>query len=119
ETVLVHDAARPLTPRAVFQRVIDAVHETRGAVVPALPVADTLKRLADDGTVAATVDRSELVAVQTPQGFPRELLVGAHEAHTAAATSSSPTDDAELVQRFGGTVHTVPGDQLAHKLTTA
>ena len=124
-TVLVHDAARPLTPAALFERVLDRVEQTGEAVVPGLPVADTLKQVDAAGTVIATVDRASLVAVQTPQGFTREGLAAAHEtAQARAATQGDgarggiPTDDAEVVQRFGGTVHTVPGDALAHKVTT-
>lgn len=123
-TVLVHDAARPLTPLAVFTRVLERVHQTGEAVVPALPVADTLKQVDAAGTVVATVDRSTLVAVQTPQGFTREGLAAAHETAQARAAAHDgagagiPTDDAEVVQRFGGAVHTVAGDALAHKVTT-
>lgn len=128
QTVLVHDAARPLTPAAVFERVLERVHQTGEAVVPALPVADTLKQVDADGTVIATVDRASLVAVQTPQGFTREGLAAAHEtaqaraaitdgASAAGTPTGIPTDDAEVVQRFGGTVHTVAGDPLAHKVT--
>lgn len=121
ETVLVHDAARPLAPAEVFQRVIDAVHATRAGVVPAVPVADTLK-LVDGDIVRSTADRTALVAVQTPQGFPRELLAAAHQTAQARAERApdhdAPTDDAEVVQRFGGTVRTVTGDQRSHKLTT-
>lgn len=124
-TVLVHDAARPLAPVTLFDRVIDEVLRTRDAVIPALPVVDTVKRVDASGVVHETVDRSALVAVQTPQGFPRELLAAAHEAvrmqsldDRAAGASALPTDDAEVVQRAGAVVRTVPGDPLAHKLTT-
>lgn len=127
EVVLVHDAARPLAPTDLFDRVIDAVHSQGCSVIPALPVADTIKRVDASGVVHETVDRAPLVAVQTPQGFPREMLAAAHEdlrIQSSAAdrgtksTSSAPTDDAEVVQRAGGTVRTVLGDPLAHKLTT-
>lgn len=121
-TVLVHDAARPLTPGEVFQRVIDAVQTTRDGVVPVIPVADTLKLVDAEGIVLSTADRTALVAAQTPQGFPRELLVAAHQTAQARAErapdNDAPTDDAEVVQRFGGAVRTVAGDQRAHKLTT-
>ncbi len=121
DVVLVHDAARPLTPAALFARVTAEVRRTTDAVIPALPVVDTLKRVGADSIVHETVDRAPLVAVQTPQGFPRELLAAAHDrlgtgAHDDAA--GHPTDDAEVVQRAGGTVRTVPGESLAHKLTT-
>lgn len=119
EVALVHDAARPLTPGPLFERVADAVR-TRGiSIIPVLPVADTLKRVGADGMVHETVDRAPLVAVQTPQGFPRALLASAHDAlHALTADAQAPTDDAEVVQRSGGAVGTVSGDTLAHKLTT-
>lgn len=119
DTVLVHDAARPLAPSSVFERVAAWVHRTGESVIPGLPVADTLKRVDSDGTVHETVDRAPLVAVQTPQGFPRELLAAAHaEFRAAGAGGDAPTDDAEVVQRAGGTVRTIAGDTLAHKVTT-
>lgn len=121
DVVLVHDAARPLTPAALFERVAAEVRRTAASVIPALPVVDTLKRVDSDGVVHETVDRSPLVAVQTPQGFPRELLAAAHDrlgSVTAPVGAEQPTDDAEVVQRAGGTVLTVPGEALAHKLTT-
>lgn len=116
DTVLVHDAARPFASAALFERVIAEVRRTGDAVVPALPVADTLKRIGDDGIVHETVDRAPLVSVQTPQGFPREMLAAAHA--TAALHAELPTDDAEVVQRSGGRVRTVQGELRAHKLTT-
>ncbi|MBL3687955.1 2-C-methyl-D-erythritol 4-phosphate cytidylyltransferase [Leucobacter zeae] len=116
DTVLVHDAARPFASAALFERVIAEVRRTGDAVVPALPVVDTLKRIDANGMVHETVDRAPLVAVQTPQGFPREVLAAAHA--TAALHSEPPTDDAEVVQRAGGRVRTVPGELRAHKLTT-
>ncbi|MBK0422371.1 2-C-methyl-D-erythritol 4-phosphate cytidylyltransferase [Leucobacter sp. CSA2] len=117
DTVLVHDAARPLASRELFERVAAEVHRTGDAVVPALPVADTLKRVDAQGVVHETVDRAPLVAVQTPQGFPREQLDSAHA--TAALHAELPTDDAEVVQRAGGRVRIVSGEARAHKLTTA
>lgn len=120
DTVLVHDAARPLTPPEVFERVIEAVCESGGAVVPFISVADTLKRVTDDGTVLSTEDRRSLIAVQTPQGFARNVLEEAHReaAKFAVRTEAeAPTDDAEVVQRFGGTVHTVVGSTRSHKIT--
>lgn len=119
-TVLVHDAARPLTPAEVFTRVISSVREHGDAAIPAIPLADTIKRADGQAKVVETVDRSSLVAVQTPQGFPRDLLVAAHEsaqARSASEKHGAPTDDAEVVQRFGGTVRIVPGSIHAHKLT--
>lgn len=116
DTVLVHDAARPFASAALFERVIAEVRRSGAGVIPALPVADTLKRVDTAGTVHETIDRASLVAVQTPQGFPRELLESAHA--TAQVHGDLPTDDAELVQRDGGVVRTVPGEMRAHKLTS-
>ncbi|SJN10246.1 2-C-methyl-D-erythritol 4-phosphate cytidylyltransferase [Leucobacter sp. 7(1)] len=118
DTVLVHDAARPFASAALFERVTAEVQRTGASVVPALPVADTLKRVDDAGVVHETVDRAPLVAVQTPQGFPRELLATAHAARPDEHAAHPPTDDAEVVQRAGGQVRTVPGELRAHKLTT-
>ena len=122
ETVIVHDAARPFASVELCDRVIAEVQRTGVSVVPALPVVDTLKRVDADGVVHETVDRSTLVAVQTPQGFPFETLSAAHETAQLQAAdprhATLPTDDAEVVQRNGGTVRTVPGEQRAHKLTT-
>ncbi|MHA3682945.1 2-C-methyl-D-erythritol 4-phosphate cytidylyltransferase [Leucobacter sp. HY1910] len=116
DTVLVHDAARPFASAALFERVIAEVHKSGAGVIPALPVVDTIKRIDSSGVVHETVDRSALVAVQTPQGFPRDVLESAHA--TAQLHGDLPTDDAELVQRDGGIVRTVPGEMQAHKLTS-
>ncbi|UXN26151.1 2-C-methyl-D-erythritol 4-phosphate cytidylyltransferase [Curtobacterium flaccumfaciens] len=112
-TVLVHDAARCLTPAAQFSRVFEAVAAGDGAgVVPALPVTDTVKRV-DGDVVVETVDRAALVGVQTPQGFPLAALRQAY-----AVSSQSETDDAGVFQAVGGTVRFVPGDADAFKITT-
>ena len=103
ELVLVHDAARALTPPAVFTRVIDAVRHSGGGVVPALPVIDTLKQV-DGPAVVAAVDRSILAAAQTPQGFPRALLDEAY-----ANATEDFTDDAALFAAQGHPVMTVAG----------
>lgn len=116
DTVLVHDAARPFASATLFERVIAEVRRSKAGVIPALPVVDTIKRVDEAGVVHETVDRSQLVAVQTPQGFPRDVLESAHA--TAQLHGDLPTDDAELVQRDGGTVHTVSGEMQAHKLTS-
>jgi len=113
EMVLVHDAARGLTPPAVFSRVIEALQAGADAVIPALPVVDTLKRV-DGSTVVAAVDRSVLAGAQTPQGFRRTVLDAAY-----ASADREHTDDAALVQAHGHTVRTVAGDDLAFKITTA
>jgi 2-C-methyl-D-erythritol 4-phosphate cytidylyltransferase len=104
--VLVHDAARPLASPALFARVVDAVRGGADAVVPAIAVPDTLRRR--DG---GTVDRDELVAVQTPQGFRAEALRAAH------ATGAEATDDAALVERQGGSVVLVEGEPGNRKIT--
>jgi 2-C-methyl-D-erythritol 4-phosphate cytidylyltransferase/2-C-methyl-D-erythritol 2,4-cyclodiphosphate synthase len=113
EVVLVHDAARPLAPVELFESVIAEVVATGAGVVPALPVADTIKRADAGGAVVETLDRSELAAVQTPQGFPRAQLLAAH-----AAASAERTDDAALVAEAGHPVRIVAGHELAFKITT-
>lgn len=111
--VLVHDAARAFTPPALIRSVVDAVAAGAQAVVPVLPVADTVKRVDGDGIVVDTPSRTDLRAVQTPQGFSVDVLRRAYEAAGDAAT-----DDAGLVERIGVAVHTVPGDVAAMKITT-
>lgn len=112
EVVLVHDAARALTPPEVFERVIAAVDETGWGIIPVIPVVDTLKRV-DGARITAAVDRAELAAAQTPQGFRRDVLVTAY-----AAAGEEFTDDAALLQSQGHTVGTVAGDELSFKITT-
>ncbi|QDY10910.1 2-C-methyl-D-erythritol 4-phosphate cytidylyltransferase [Micromonospora sp. HM134] len=110
--VLVHDAARALTPPALVEAVAAAVRAGHDAVVPVLPVSDTIKRVDAAGVVLATVDRSALRAVQTPQGFRREVLAAAH-----AAAGDPLTDDAGLVEQQGVPVFCVPGSEYALKVT--
>jgi 2-C-methyl-D-erythritol 4-phosphate cytidylyltransferase len=109
--VLVHDAARCLAPPALFTAVAEAVADGADAVVPALPVADTVKQVAGD-VVVATVDRTRLRTAQTPQGFRRDVLERAH-----ATVDEDATDDAGMVERMGVTVRIVPGDEAALKIT--
>lgn len=111
DVVLVHDAARALTPVAVFEAVIAALRAGADAVVPVVTISDTVKRVARD-RVLATVERADLRAVQTPQGFRRDLLERAHRAGGATAT-----DDAALVERLGHPVATVPGSERSFKVT--
>lgn len=111
EHVLVHDAARCLTPVSVVEDVVACLRAGAGAVVPVLPVADTVKSVSGD-RVVATVDRSSLRAVQTPQGFRREVLEQAH-----ASGLPSLTDDAGLVEALGLPVVTVAGHEEAFKVT--
>ena len=115
EIVLVHDAARPLAPSELADAVVQAVRDGYDAVVPALPVADTIKRVDEAGRVLETLPREQLRAVQTPQGFRRQLLADAH----AAAPPADPTltDDAGLVERIGVVVHVVPGHPEGLKVT--
>ena len=112
DIVLVHDAARCLTPVEVFDRVVAAVEAGAAAVVPATPVVDTVKQVDAEGFVVGTPERSMLRAVQTPQGFRRDVLERAH------AASSDATDDAGLVERLGERVLVVEGDPRALKVTT-
>lgn len=125
DVVLVHDAARPFPPVAMVDRVVDAVRAGHQAVIPALPVTDTVKRVgaaAPGGEpVEATVPRGPLRAVQTPQGFARAVLVAAHAAAAVAAhdEGTAASDDAGLVEAAGVPVWVVPGDEQASKITTA
>ncbi|PWI09404.1 2-C-methyl-D-erythritol 4-phosphate cytidylyltransferase [Streptomyces sp. NWU339] len=118
DIVLVHDAARPLVPVDTVDAVVAAVRDGAPAVVPALPLADTVKQVepadapGEPEPVVATPDRSLLRAVQTPQGFDRATLVHAHETVT-----DDVTDDASMVEQLGRTVVTVPGHEEAFKVT--
>ena len=113
--VLVHDAARPLVDVALIDAVAAAAIRA-GAAIPVLPVADTIKRI-EDGIVRATVDRDELGAAQTPQGFGIALL---REAYDAAERDGAPlTDEAMAVERIGRPVRAVPGSARNRKITTA
>ncbi|MCW1250606.1 2-C-methyl-D-erythritol 4-phosphate cytidylyltransferase [Acaricomes phytoseiuli] len=132
-TVLIHDAARPLTPAGVFQRVHAALRAGAHAVIPALPVPDTIKiaQPTDPGDAASaelgrleqvtgTVARDQLRRVQTPQGFDLHTLRQAHTAGQAlpAAQAAAITDDAMLVESLGFPVYLVPGSELSLKITT-
>jgi 2-C-methyl-D-erythritol 4-phosphate cytidylyltransferase len=110
--VLVHDAARPLAPVELVDAVAAAVRAGADAVVPGLPVTDTVKRVNGD-VVTETVDRSALRSVQTPQGFRRAVLEEAH----LGLSDGSITDDAGLVERAGYRVVVVPGAEEAFKVT--
>ena len=105
--VLVHDAARPVPVHDVWRRVLDALAEGAEAVVPVVPLTDTMRSI--DG---GTVDRDRLVAVQTPQGFAAGVLREAHHAEPEG------TDDASLVETAGGKVTIVDGDPDNIKVTT-
>jgi 2-C-methyl-D-erythritol 4-phosphate cytidylyltransferase/2-C-methyl-D-erythritol 2,4-cyclodiphosphate synthase len=110
--VLVHDAARALASTELAQRVIDALAANSPAVIPALAVVDTIKEVDADGYVIATVDRSALRAVQTPQGFDYQLLQRAHQSKLAH------TDDAGAVEALGVRVKIIAGEERALKITT-
>ncbi|GAA4862424.1 2-C-methyl-D-erythritol 4-phosphate cytidylyltransferase [Saccharopolyspora cebuensis] len=112
--VLVHDAARAFTPASVVRDVVDAVEAGAPAVIPVLPVTDTVKEVDETGAVVTTVDRTRLRAVQTPQGFAVDVLQRAY-----AESGDIATDDAGLVERLGVPVRTVPGHPDALKITTA
>ena len=114
--VLVHDAARPLTPVDLVVRVVEALHAGQRAVVPALPVPDTIKAVDANGVVLGTPERAGLRAVQTPQGFAADLLLRAYQ---QAGAGTQFTDDASMVEHIGGQVQIVDGDPLAFKITTA
>ncbi|UGY92136.1 2-C-methyl-D-erythritol 4-phosphate cytidylyltransferase [Streptomyces gobiensis] len=121
EVVLVHDAARPLVPIDTVDSVVAAVRAGAPAVVPALPVPDTVKEVAapdrpgDPEPVIGTPDRARLRAVQTPQGFDRKTLVEAHE--RVSCEGEGATDDAGMVERLGQPVVVVPGHEEAFKVT--
>ena len=114
EFVLVHDAARALTPPSLIVRVVQALRSGHPAVVPALPVSDTIKAVDANGVVLGTPERSGLRAVQTPQGFRTELLRRAYD----RAAAGGFTDDSSLVEATGTPVQVVEGDPLAFKITT-
>jgi 2-C-methyl-D-erythritol 4-phosphate cytidylyltransferase len=111
DIVVVHDGARPLAPSALFEAVIEAVLAGADAAVPGIAVTDTIKRV-EDGRVVGTLDRDDLVAVQTPQAFRADMLRLAHQGDPQA------TDDAALVEEVGGIVVIVPGDPGNLKITT-
>lgn len=112
DVVIVHDAARPLASRQLFELVVKAVVEGADGAVPALAVSDTVKRVRGD-RVIETVARDGLVAVQTPQAFRAGALRAAHRA------GANDTDDAALVEANGGTVVVVEGERSNLKLTRA
>lgn len=129
ESVLVHDAARALTPEAVFHRVAAALGAGASAVIPVIPVVDTVKTVeptTGDGAAVApelvtgTAPRESLRAVQTPQGFDLSTLKRAHEAASGfdAGQAALVTDDAMLVELIGVPVHAVRGASQSLKITT-
>jgi 2-C-methyl-D-erythritol 4-phosphate cytidylyltransferase len=110
--VVVHDAARPLLPEDVLERVLAALGVGWDGAVPGLPVSDTIKRV-QGGQVVETLPRPELVAVQTPQAFSADVLRAA-----LGGDISEASDCASLVEARGGRVTVVPGDHRLLKVTT-
>jgi len=113
DAVLVHDVARPFVPAAVITRVLAALAGGAEAVIPAVALVDTVKRVDLSDAVTETLDRSALRAVQTPQGFRRSVLVAAH----AASDRPGATDDAALVEARGVRVVVVAGADELFKIT--
>jgi 2-C-methyl-D-erythritol 4-phosphate cytidylyltransferase len=114
EVIVVHDAARPMATPSLFASVVDAVQSGADGAIPGLPIADTVKRIRHDGAsmvVDGTVEREELMTVQTPQAFARDALVRAH------ASGGDATDDAALVEANGGRVVVVAGEVDNVKIT--
>jgi 2-C-methyl-D-erythritol 4-phosphate cytidylyltransferase len=112
--ILVHDAARAFAPAELVERVAAAVRDGHDAVIPVLPVIDTIKQVDAAGFVIGTPARAMLRAVQTPQGFRRTVL---EQAHGQAPFGSTATDDAALVESLGVRVFCVPGSESALKIT--
>jgi 2-C-methyl-D-erythritol 4-phosphate cytidylyltransferase len=112
DVIVVHDAARPLASHELFARVIQAIADGADGAVPALPVADTVKRVEGD-RVVETVPRDGLVGVQTPQAFRADALRAAHR------IGGVDTDDAAMVEANGGVVRIVDGERRNLKLTLA
>ncbi len=113
--VAIHDAARPLVPLALIDRVISEARKGYGAA-PGIRVVDTIKRADESGRIVETVDRTGLWRIQTPQAFPRALIERAHA--DASAAGAQATDDAYLCERIGIPVVIVPGSERAMKITT-
>jgi 2-C-methyl-D-erythritol 4-phosphate cytidylyltransferase len=114
DVIVVHDAARPMATSALFASVVDAVLAGADGAVPGLPISDTVKRVRNDGAflvIDGTEARDQLVTVQTPQAFRRDVLARAH------ANGDDATDDAALVEVLGGRVVVVPGELDNVKIT--
>jgi 2-C-methyl-D-erythritol 4-phosphate cytidylyltransferase len=115
EVVVIHDGVRPFIEKELIQSCIDAAKET-GAAILAVPVSDTIKMAAHDGTIETTVDRECLWAAQTPQAFRYDWIRQAHE--TALTDKIAVTDDASLVEHIGYPVKLVTGSRRNIKITT-
>jgi len=114
EIVVVHDAVRPLASPRLFEAVVKGA-EDYGACVPALPIPDTVKTVDHSGIITSTLDRQQLRRIQTPQAFRRTLIDAAYRTLEADVL---PTDDASVIERAGGHVHTVLGEEMNLKITT-
>lgn len=110
DIVVIHDAVRPAASRALFMRVVEEVRHGAAAAIPGIAVTDTIK-VVHGGVVTSTPPRDELVAVQTPQAFRRDILLAAHQSGAVA------TDDAALVESLGEKVHVVLGETGNFKVT--
>ncbi|MDY5584228.1 MAG: 2-C-methyl-D-erythritol 4-phosphate cytidylyltransferase [Arcanobacterium sp.] len=121
EYVLIHDAARALTPVKQIETVIQALENGNDAVIPALAVVDTVKRIKGENFVSETLDRTDLRAIQTPQGFRTEVIRAAHKFGESLSETeqSAVPDDAALIELMGAEVLVVPGSRRALKITTA
>lgn len=113
--VLVHDAARPFVDAALVERVVSGATRN-GSAVPVAPVADTMKRI-DGNRIVETLDRGQLAAAQTPQGFAYRTLLDAYE--DAARAGATVTDESMAVERCGGSVYVVDGSPFNRKITTS
>lgn len=112
--VVIHDAARPFATAAVIDSVIAEARKGHGAV-PGIAIADTVKRVDDNSEIIATIERTGLVRIQTPQAFPRGVIEHVHA--RAAEERRTATDDAALCEQFGIKVVCVPGSERAMKIT--
>jgi 2-C-methyl-D-erythritol 4-phosphate cytidylyltransferase len=113
--VVVHDAARPILPEEVLERVLTSLTDGWDGVVPVLPVSDTVKRVGPDGAVLETLDREDLAVAQTPQAFVASAL---RQAVSGSEPQSPFTDCASMVEAHGGRIRTVAGDKRLLKVTS-
>ena len=117
DSVVVHDAARPMVTARLIENVVKALDDTTDAVVAAVPVDETLKLVLEGSTVAETIDRSNLWRAQTPAAFRTDALRAAHE--KANADGFIGTDESQLIERSGGSIKIVPGTRDNLKVTFA
>jgi 2-C-methyl-D-erythritol 4-phosphate cytidylyltransferase len=113
DPILIHDGARPLVSREIVDRVLAAA--PAGGAIAAVPLSDTVKMVDGSGRIVSTPDRERIWRAQTPQGFPREILISAYR--RAAAEGVRATDDAAVVERYGHRVVVVPGSESNLKIT--